>query len=53
MTFEKVMMNAESIAGSTKGNVILVRIVFLFAPMICPISSSSELTDRSDAETRR
>ena len=51
MALEKVRITAESIAGSTRGRVIFRRIMALPAPWISPISSSSELMERSAPET--
>ena len=53
IALEKVRMTAESMAGSTRGRVILRRIRLLLAPWISPISSSSELMEFSAAETSR
>ena len=53
MALEKVRMTADSMAGITRGSVIFRRIRALLAPWISPISSSSELTEFSAAETSR
>ncbi|MPN44108.1 hypothetical protein SDC9_191669 [bioreactor metagenome] len=53
MHFVKVRMTDDKIAGMTKGNVTFRRIIRLEAPIICPISSSSELIDRNADETNK